>query len=1281
MYTMPPNTGAISDPNEQDRTQFQGLLSSYYGTRDAAVLQLTNYVFALSAAFWMELATQAATQALVAFPVNPNAPSPPPPIPTLSEAQVIFSGALGLDVSAAYFYALNYNISASASQDSLQQKQNRQQVIYGADQQANLNQLTTSINAGLIALQPLNPAQAVRILEALNIPATSTAPVWPIAAVSPTPMFVVGWQVFETGWGVGEPGWLGFPTNATWASYQEGDDLAGFWQPLAAAQPIAFLDIVLWALTQGFMVGPNPLAQLIETNLPLANLAALEATTPADWQNFFTANPAWLPSFTQPGTVAAQIAAFIQWVQQFFQLAVPAFVPPVPAPSIPPRYGVPTFDLAALTIADYPGFFLGMAINFGVLEAAAAAAIPHDEAAQAWAVQAVETLNELYILSQIPAAPEALDFSIMEALFARGFTSREMVQDLTFNDFQQALTGTVAYVHAVAIYANAGPPHPVLPPGGGPFVPINPGGLTDCIPPPWHSPLGPVAYLHEMLTVSERSTCDRPYAPPAPGHTTLQVAIDGRRGPVETLAVTRANLETPLPLIDIVNECLQLVASKTPPVPPGAVYNTSEHHLGPYKLCDGHCDDGDLHHDCACVHDDCDCHGEHHDEHHEDECHEPAAIFAALPEYSTPAAPVAANSLVEPAVWNKLKLDFSACCLPYDQALDVNRTYLDHFRSCRFEEMRTFRRCIHEFMIDAPGEPSDFQTHLWRYPVRLDIAIEYLGLSPEEYATLFDGVLPYPCGARRRRPRRMKGSSPDACLRKAVSRRGVICLPDFLKCTCLTYCEFLDLWRCGFVPFDNDRDRRGFPECEPCCLDDLCLRFPGEDPGAALLKIAVFIRLWQKLRHHCGAGYTFAELADICDVLDFPGPDFIRQLAAFQMLRDQFRLKLTGGEKPAAGATGADRTFLLSLWTGPAARHWPWALRQLLDGVAKHAECHYECKRQGPELVKLLEDNFEPLSRLVGFDPAVAAYRWHATPTNTLRFAEVLAKIYASDFSVGEVLYLFNANRHLDGDDPFPEQGADDADDEPFELPEEAHRHSLWELRHKLLRVHPDEADIDRWTWQTLASALVHEFNYDAIEVNRLGEHFFAPMMGQQARRFATHLAPTSAAMWNAPPHGPFQYDPAAGSLELWAKVPIADHAVLAQLSRISLLSPAERAAVQDVYFQPRRLLAHFAMLFDDFTEAQRRLIEDDDAEARWYWFRRQYTRARERCRVIATHLQEHVDAATSQRHPDGINAAHLVLRQLFADENASTAPPPSWENDDGTLPPVTWAPPANGGA
>ena len=51
---------------------------------------------------------------------------------------------------------------------------------------------------------------------------------------------------------------------------------------------------------------------------------------------------------------------------------------------------------------------------------------------------------------------------------------------------------------------------------------------------------------------------------------------------------------------------------------------------------------------------------------------------------------------------------------------------------------------------------------------------------------------------------------------------------------------------------------------------------------------------------------------------------------------------------------------------------------------------------RSPEFVKLLTANLDPLSRLAGFDPGSATDSWHALPTHTLRFAEVLAKIYAS---------------------------------------------------------------------------------------------------------------------------------------------------------------------------------------------------------------------------------------------------------------------------------------------
>src|SRR5205823_2762222 len=81
-----------------------------------------------------------------------------------------------------------------------------------------------------------------------------------------------------------------------------------------------------------------------------------------------------------------------------------------------------------------------------------------------------------------------------------------------------------------------------------------------------------------------------PFAPPAQGHLTLGGALADRRGPIESLHATRGNLDTPLPLIDIANECLEYM---TATATHGTVYDTSEDELHGHKLCTDEC----CHHD------------------------------------------------------------------------------------------------------------------------------------------------------------------------------------------------------------------------------------------------------------------------------------------------------------------------------------------------------------------------------------------------------------------------------------------------------------------------------------------------------------------------------------------------------------------------------------------------------------------------------------------------------------------------------------------------------------
>jgi hypothetical protein len=1055
---------------------------------------------------------------------------------------------------------------------------------------------------------------------------------------------------------------------------------------------------------------------------PSPTVETLKRVTAAQWTNFFTytGNPTWLPPFTQPvapgaspgpatqkpGYVAARIRAFIRAVQQFFSVSSVATSAQLPAIGAPPL-----FDLAApsddpiLEAVGYLSTITGSTFTFGStispsdLATAVQDVFPDDPAARAWLTQALIAINELFIVASavselgVPLPnPVSLRFSIAEALYARGFRRASDISRLSGPDFKQALTGTIAYDYATLLQTKAQSVAPMSAPGGSAdgtgFQAINPdGSLTNCVPPECLSPTGPIAYLHELLKLSQSSTCENPFAAPTTtGQSTLGDAVSARRGPVGNLLATCANLETPLPAIDIVNECLEYLGT-APATASGTVYDTSADALAGFALCD-----------------DDDCKKQDRD------CHDPTAIFAALPEYSTPAAPVAKNQAVEPLVYNNLKTDFSSCDLPYSQALDVSRTYLEHFGSCRFEEMRTFRKCITEFALDPVNPPVGFQSFLRRYPVRIDTAIEYFGITPEEYTMLFQGSIPQACGQQTddARPRsagpasatEIFGFSPVQA--REISDSGVIGLPEFLAVTCLNYCEFVELSKSGVPitlvgPKGNataaDRTPTSVPECEPCCPGDYQVQLPGESRQTALLELVVFVRLWRKLKGQCGGGYTFAQLADICTVLKLIdgsslNPDFIRQLAAFQMLRDQFELPLSDPDAEVPGATGADRTFLLALWVGSSARKWNWAKHHLLEGIEAHARSRYGCPRERDEQIAHMADNLDALSRLAGFDPPTTTTPstdvWNSNPACTLRFAEVLAKMCASEFRIGELLYLFNAEPPEQCETPFPIEEADEALAHPLDVPDEGGHHSLWKLREELLRVEVGDDECRDVTWSRVVADFRNHFGYSPPAgqdpLLSLGQHFFPcaleesgfSVSGKQ-RQYRTTLASTTS--WNSPLGSPFQYD--ASASELWVQLPLSDEAVAAKLGQLPQLNDAEQAAVQDLYFAPRLDLSFVAFLFPDWQSAEIHLIQECDEQKRWHWFRRHLELANARRRVIAEHLARHVAQRTGCRAEDLPSVAGLVMSRLASDENTGSP----WDSDLGTPPTPTWAPPPVGGA
>jgi hypothetical protein len=1342
MYTNPPNDGGLTNTNEQNRMQFEGQLNSYYATRNAKVERLAKYVFALAAAVWCEQQSVAATRALLRFPVHP---STTPTLATITNAEVLLTGPLGLDIPAQYFYVLGAQLPLKVTLSQ------RFAMACGADQQRNLTQLTGAVDDGVIVVPPtapqpaVNPAQAVRLLSTLAVPAASTAPICPVTSAAAV------WNDF-----------IAFPATSpppnNWRSWEPGDDATDFWPAefasASAAVKTAYLALDLYALTAGYIIANSVPPVSLATHIavhpkifsptgavlfsPPTTVQELAEMSPSNWETLFkqslpptgAAQIGLLPSFTSPGTPDERIAAFIRRVRKFFDLPNPAASVTAPQETTAPTLPLPTsVDPIESFVAAYEAliggtFTFGAALVEASVDTATATVFPADSAAQAWLKNAIHTLNDLCALASVPGAVNPLaaspEFSDAEALYARGFTGVADVLALSAAEFQDALRGTVAYDHAPAIYNRAqklGSPSAPPPVPQGSFQPVNPRTLTNCIPPCYLSPLGPVQYLHELLQLSEASTCENLFAPPAQDHTTLGAAVTARRGPLGSLHATQSNLDTPLPLIDLVNECLEYMTATS--ATHGTVYDTSEKELHGYELCEGECCHPDEEKGIGLRH----THDEpvsvehhhhekfHHHKHDKPPCHDPSTLFAAVPEFSTPAPPSTANAAVEPAAFNLLKHDFSSCCLPYSQALDVARVYLRHFCTTRYETMRTFRRCITEFVLDPENEPTGFQAHLWRYPVRVDVAIEYLCITPEEYTQVFGGAWPEPCGD-------SSGSQPPAGVPTQPHPAGggagpsvrelygfasvgaetrvwtdvVVRLPEFLRRTCLSYCDFFELWKSGFVKFRNGADIRygEFPECEPCCPEDFWIDFPeARRAEQGLYELAIFIRLWRKLRGACGPGYTFVELADICNVLKLfdnnaVNPDFIRQLAAFQMLRGEFALRLIDPRTiPPSGAAGADRTHILALWVRPGAAMWSWAVSHLLDRVQHYActRCH---GRYRPDLLKLLRDNLDPLSKLAGFNPTLASDTWYALPTHTLRLAEVLLKIYLSDFGVGEIIFLFTADPHVHGDDPFPVQERNEALESPLEIPDDDPEHTLWKLRHTMLAAEVSDDEASQWTWTRVARVLRWQFGYSEADVTALGEHFFPRVIAEDGppipldrRRYAVPLpaANTAPLMWNMPRQGPFNYD--APTQTLWMVLPLTDAEVLEQFTHLRPLTLPERQAVQDLYFSPRRTLAAFAFIFANFEDAERRLIELRGPD-RWSYFQHQFALFYQRCQLIAEHLTAHVAAATGQPRPDNTREAMLLLHELFADENRAAA---SWENDNGHVPPVTWTPPPNGGA
>jgi hypothetical protein len=1057
-----------------------------------------------------------------------------------------------------------------------------------------------------------------------------------------------------------------------------GADIRPFWNavPGDVGKEKGHLELVLAVITREHVDLMNAIRAW-----PVASVDTLAGKSESEWNAFFrdasgNVKLALLPPFTAPGTPEQRVNAFIQHLRRYFSIkpgSPSGTTPTIPAPASLPR---PANDLLELFVSNYTAisgvaFLFGTAFNAGHLNSAIDTTLPQVVGtidvsdARAWLRRAVIAINDLYMAADI-GIPE-LRFSIAEALYARGFTCTEDICAMaTWEDLRDALTGTIAYEHAQDIMTQAGGPSGV-PAVETPetFQPINHDGkLEDCVPPEFRSTLGRVQYLRELLAIEASDSCKesgwdtRPIDDGARSANCLAELLSTRIGDIASLKASRANLETPIPHIDLVNERLELLTASAPAALTTidrdalkAGYDTAPDTLAGHSL-------------------------EYHDLRRRG--HEPSRLFQALPEHSSPAVPVK-----QEVAYTNLGRAFTSPILPYSQPLDVSRSYLHHLGTSRYATLRRFRKEITEFVLDPENPSAEFQSHRWRYPVRIEIGIERLGISPEEYELL------YSTGSVLTDLHLLYGF--DTTMVDGIDWIDIVArVPEFLKRTGLSYCEFREFNNSMFIEFRiTSADGLELPECESCDLEGEVIEF--EDPSdieEALKRAIVFIRLWRKLREF-DAFYSFDALADICkafELFDSGGdinPDFLRQLVAFQLLRDHFDLSLTDGVPQHVGS-GVDRTHLLSLWDEAASKH-EWALELLLSRVQHYARARHECDCRTPEFMKILKENLNPLSKLAGFDPfdeqAGNHCHWDAKPTHTLRFAEVLSKIYASPFQVSEVLYLFSADKHLAGDDPFPLSSDNEALESPLDYADDNHEFDLWSLRKKLIAVSESSVEPESWNWKEIHASLKNDFGYHepasgaAIEdatLIAIGSHFFPSILRSSGvgvttadERFGVALATTNAAMWNTPAAGPFQYD---GS-ELFCRIPLSDAEVCSKLNRVRELSDDEKQAVRDVYFAPRALLVKFAFLFEDWQLAERSLIEEPLEQKRWEFFRTSFANYYRRAKVVAEHIASHV---SSRGYGDNDEIQHKivwkVLRKLHADENSRL----TTENDSGDAPAVS---------
>ena len=643
--------------------------------------------------------------------------------------------------------------------------------------------------------------------------------------------------------------------------------------------------------------------------------------------------------------------------------------------------------------------------------------------------------------------------------------------------------------------------------------------------------------------------------------------------------------------------------------------------------------------------------------------------------------------------YKKLASTVSGSCeLPYHLNRDISESYLQRMGSNRFELSRKFSQNIHAFPFAPDVVPNKFRTHLYRLPVRHAQALEYLGISDEEYDLIYAVVPNFdPAGSVPPQPDfwSLLGFSDHATFEENIFQ-----LPVLLKKLCWDCCEFDELLRTKWIDMivTDQRQTHTFSGCQDCEIDNYLVGFPNEEATLSLWKLFLISRLHQQLKKEGIGCYSFADLTVLITDIHWIGndlnnlefnPHFLEQFVAMDMLHSVFGICPLFDQEER-------RISISSLLNGPEKNpDWDAALDHFVNGIIEHCEKGKAPKAcRPPEFRKLLVSQIDLAAYLAGFrSDTVPEQRWYHQFTNIIRFAEQLYRICNSAFSLGQLQFILTADEQLAGDDPAPLQTRNEAQEFPFDLPDNETDFSLDCLREKLLAISLSEDEISSWNWTRIDTHLRADFGYIDFQgtdiLFELGAHFFPEVLGSLGytitnvqKQFRVGLSGTPSLMWNTGTVMPFRYDSANGG-ELFTSIPLTTPDILTKLQEVRQLTNDEQEAVQKLIYAPVRLLAPFTFLFRDFNEAKRVLIETTDEQERWDYFQHAFAKFYRSCEIISEHLTAQFGVQLGIEGLDK-NLTWKLLSRLYADDNPAVG---NWETDSGDSPSVQWNYPWQAGA